>query len=145
MNKTLPTRPYGNKSMWFQYLSAGEEAARKHDNSLAKRYWIGSLKALEDAPSPQQGNALFLVQMSSLERHLISTYSTTLGLKDLESEERVKLTGEQVDVYDRMTRLNKKFAQPTDLLVTKSQERADQARADLEKAKEAAKADSEPK
>lgn len=130
------TASYGNKSLWFQYLCGGEIAAQKGDQNLAKRYWLGALKALEEAPSA--GNSLALIQISSLEKHLTDMYSTALDIKSLDSDERVKLTEEQVKIYGRMSELNKKFVAPDNLFVVRSQERFVKACADLKQAKEEA-------
>jgi hypothetical protein len=129
------TAAYGNKSLWFQYLQGGEIASQKGDQNLARRYWLGALKALEEAP---RGNALTLIQISSLEKHLIDIYSTALGTSSLDKDMRVKLTEEQVKIYGRITELNKKFVAPDNLFVVRSQERFVKASADLKQAKEEA-------
>jgi hypothetical protein len=132
--KDLLGMPFTSNELWYQYLNAGEAATRKNDVGLARRYYLGALSTLEKKQSPQKGDPLFLVRVSSLENHVMKMYSNVLG-KEMDSDDKLKWAEEQVGTYERMAQLNQRFAAPGDLFASKAQERVVKVRADLEKLK----------
>ena len=118
---------------------------KKQDQALAKRYWIAALDDLDKANvSAKNGDVFFSVRMSVLEQRLTEMYQAdvnalTKSQTSPGTEKEISLRQEQAGVLERIARLNKRFINPTNILVGKSQERADTARKELDKAVAASK------
>jgi hypothetical protein len=127
-------------ALWYRYYQAGEDAAiTKHDEALAKKYYLAALAEIEQHP-PVKGADMFLgPKLSALEVGLMDEYPKDWSRQG-DSEEVMTLRKEQVDVYERIARINEYFAPPDDLLRIKAKERYENLKKDYEKALAVAKA-----
>lgn len=151
----LPTR---NGSLWYRYYAAGEQAfTKKHDEGLAKRYWLASLTSLENEPYEKATqDMMILVRLSALEDRIIHLYEPypdddprsveiNSWLKKSRSEEpqiqndkaQLALLKQKARVLKRIADLNAKFVRkPSDPFATVWQGYYQKAEQDCKKLQE---------
>jgi hypothetical protein len=123
--------------LWERYLAAGEEARRKKDDASAKRYWLGSLAELEKTKKGSVG------RWGRLQHRLLEIYPRDWSDSKLDEASKIKQEEEQVQLYDRINKLNQRFGS-TGLAAQVSMSRSKQARDQLAKAKEERKKTATP-
>jgi hypothetical protein len=137
--------PEPDSSLWFRYYQAGEDASiTRHDQALAKRYWLAALSEIEKKP-PSRSDIFLSIKLSALEQGLEDLYPKDWSKEKGDPEKVMKLQAEQVDTLARIAHVNNNIVPHGDLLYTKSEERYQQARADYEKALKDSQKQTDPK
>jgi hypothetical protein len=137
------TLPMPNNSLWCRYYSAGEDASIKNDEALAKKYYMASLAELEKHPQTKGSDIFMSVRLSALESALMEGYPHDWSKEEEKNPAHVMdERKEQVNVYQRIARINEYYAPPEDLLRIKAKERYETVRKDYEKALAASKSGS---
>jgi len=123
---------------WFKTLMRAEDEFSSGHVDNAKQLWLDSLKDLEQSRyDVTQGDHFFTPRLSVLEERLTEYYTQELP-KRSDEDEHLQLMGEQVDVLERLSVLNRLLI-PRDLLATMSTKRYTDALAALNKATAAKK------
>lgn len=127
--------PFADNSLWMRYYQAGEDASiSKHDNDLAKKYWMASLAELEKHP-PAKGSDMFLsVKLSALEAGLMNLYPQDWSKETGDSDAILAKRKENVEVLSRIANINNFYAPKDDLFRTKANERYASAKQSYDKA-----------
>lgn len=120
--------------LWYRYYGAGEKALKSHDEALAKRNFLASLAELEKVTTRQSSKDLFfMVRISGIEKRLTDLYTNKVTATTGDDQKELAVRKEQVEVLDRLARVNRRIITPNDRLVIASQERYEAARKQYEK------------
>ena len=130
--------PGASTALWYRYYGAGETALKQKDEQGAKKYWMAALDEIEKSMQFDSKDRFRVVRLSALEERLTEMYPENLSKDERPENERLKLQQEQVSVLGRIAKINERLI-PKDLLATKSKERFENARTELEKTLAASK------
>lgn len=139
--------PFGDNSLWFRYYQAGEDASiTRHDNDLAKKYWLASLAELEKHPVAKGSDTFLSVKLSALEAGLMKLYPEDWSKEKGDTAATLAKRKENVELLQRMATINTYYAPKDDLFRIKANERYAIAKQSYDKAvAEAKRSPSAPK
>lgn len=113
-----PMKLTANSALWERYLAAAQQAHKKQDKDLAKRYLFAALDQLEKTkPTKRQ----ITPNISRLENSLLRLYPN-IGRPRSDGDEapaspgKLKMLEEEVAVMQRLDRLNRVYPTGTALL-----------------------------